>query len=327
MIVQFGGQTPLNLARALSDAGAPLIGTPVDAIEDAEDREKFSALLERLGLRQPPSGIARTPAEARDAAERIGYPLLVRPSFVLGGRAMEICYDNSQLDRFVAEAFVAAEGQPVLIDSFLEGATEIDVDAICDGETVVVPGIMEHIEEAGVHSGDSACAIPAFSLTTETLKEIRIATVALAKDLGVIGLMNVQYAVRKEGRILDSDALRHRGQPTRQPHRAVRRQGDRSARGAGRREGDGGRIARGAGRDRGPNPASRLGQGSGFPVHQIPRRRHRPGARDEVDRRGDGRQPRVFDGVREEPDRGRFGPARWKGNVFLSFPTKHKDHG
>ncbi|MEO1495947.1 MAG: carbamoyl-phosphate synthase large subunit [Planctomycetota bacterium] len=199
VIVQFGGQTPLNLARALEDAGLPIIGTPVDAIEDAEDREKFAALIDRLGLRQPPSGIARTTAEARQIAERIGYPVLVRPSFVLGGRAMEICYDIAQLDRFIGEAFIAAQGQPVLIDSFLEDATEIDVDAIADGESVIVPGIMQHIEEAGVHSGDSACALPPFSLSDAVRAEIREATVSLATDLGVIGLMNVQYAVRKEG--------------------------------------------------------------------------------------------------------------------------------
>ncbi|QDT70788.1 Carbamoyl-phosphate synthase large chain [Planctomycetes bacterium MalM25] len=197
VIVQFGGQTPLNLARALQDAGMPIIGTPVDAIEDAEDREKFAALIDRLGLAQPPSGIAKTPAEAREIAAKIGFPVLVRPSFVLGGRAMEICYDTPQLDRFVAAAFIAAQGQPVLIDSFLEGATEVDVDAICDGETVVVPGIMEHIEEAGVHSGDSACSIPAYSLPGPVLAEIREATEKLARDLGVRGLMNVQYAVKE----------------------------------------------------------------------------------------------------------------------------------
>ncbi|MEN0109413.1 MAG: carbamoyl-phosphate synthase large subunit [Planctomycetota bacterium] len=197
VIVQFGGQTPLNLARALQDAGLPIIGTPVDAIEDAEDREKFSALVERLGLRQPPSGIAKTPAEARQIATDIGFPVLVRPSFVLGGRAMEICYDNAQLDRFVAAAFAAAQGQPVLIDSFLEGATEVDVDAIADGETVVVAGVMEHIEEAGVHSGDSACAIPSLTLPQPMLAEIRAATAALAKELGVIGLMNIQFAVQR----------------------------------------------------------------------------------------------------------------------------------
>ncbi|MBX3434705.1 MAG: carbamoyl-phosphate synthase large subunit [Pirellulales bacterium] len=200
VIVQFGGQTPLNLARALQDAGVPIIGTSVEAIEAAEDREKFHAMIERLGLRQPPGGIARTTAEAKAIAERIGYPLLVRPSFVLGGRAMEICYDNAQLEQFVAAAFVVAQGQPVLLDSFLESATEVDVDAIGDGTDVIVPGIMEHIEEAGVHSGDSACAIPPYSLPGPVVQEIRAAAVALAKDLDVRGLMNVQFAVRWEKR-------------------------------------------------------------------------------------------------------------------------------
>jgi carbamoyl-phosphate synthase large subunit len=198
VIVQFGGQTPLNLARALSDAGAPIIGTSVDAIEDAEDREKFHQMINRLGLRQPPGGIARNFDQARQIAAQIGYPLLVRPSFVLGGRAMEICYDDAQMERFVAAAFVAAQGQPVLIDSFLEGATEVDVDAISDGVDVVVPGIMEHIEEAGVHSGDSACAIPPYSLPGPVVADIRAAAASLARDLRVIGLMNVQFAVRWE---------------------------------------------------------------------------------------------------------------------------------
>ncbi|MCB1512965.1 MAG: carbamoyl-phosphate synthase large subunit, partial [Hyphomicrobiaceae bacterium] len=203
VIVQFGGQTPLNLARALQDAGVPIIGTSVDAIEAAEDREKFQAMINRLGLKQPAGGIARTTEQARRIAGEIGYPLLVRPSFVLGGRAMEICYDNVQLEKFVAAAFVAAQGQPVLLDCFLEGATEVDVDAIGDGEHVVVPGIMEHIEEAGVHSGDSACAIPPYSLPGPVVQEIRASAVALAKDLDVRGLMNVQFAVRWE---TDGDA-------------------------------------------------------------------------------------------------------------------------
>ncbi|BBO36493.1 carbamoyl-phosphate synthase large subunit [Lacipirellula parvula] len=198
IIVQFGGQTPLNLARALKDAGAPIIGTSVDAIEAAEDREKFSAMIERLGLKQPANGIARNMGEARAIAEKIGYPVLVRPSFVLGGRAMEICYDQSQLEKYVVAAFVVAQGQPVLIDSFLEGATEVDVDAISDGTDVIVPGIMEHIEEAGVHSGDSACAIPPYSLPGPVVKEIRDAAEALARDLKVVGLMNVQFAVKWE---------------------------------------------------------------------------------------------------------------------------------
>lgn len=198
VIVQFGGQTPLNLARALANAGVPIIGTSVDTIEAAEDREKFQKLLVRLGLKQPASGIARTMADARACVASVGYPVLVRPSFVLGGRAMEICYDDSQFDRFVAEAFVVAQGQPVLIDRFLEDATEVDVDCIGDGQKVIVAGIMEHIEEAGVHSGDSACAIPPYSLPASVINEIRQATIQLGTELNVIGLMNIQFAVKKE---------------------------------------------------------------------------------------------------------------------------------
>jgi carbamoyl-phosphate synthase large subunit len=198
VIVQFGGQTPLNLARALWNAGVPIIGTSVDTIEAAEDREKFGMLVERLGLKQPASAIARNMTQARAEIGRVGFPALVRPSFVLGGRAMEICYDMAQFERFVAEAFVVAQGQPVLIDRFLEDATEVDVDCISDGHDVIVAGIMEHIEEAGVHSGDSACAIPPYSLEGPVLKEIREATHAMARSLRVVGLMNVQYAVKKE---------------------------------------------------------------------------------------------------------------------------------
>jgi carbamoyl-phosphate synthase large subunit len=198
VIVQFGGQTPLNLSRALSNAGVPIIGTSVDTIEDAEDREKFKELLTRLNLKQPANGIARTTSQARTEAAKIGYPVLVRPSYVLGGRAMEICYDQQQLDRFVVDAFRAAEGQPVLIDRFLEDATEVDVDAIADGQQVIMAGIMEHIEEAGVHSGDSACAIPPYSLQGPVVQEIREATWAMARELRVVGLMNVQFAVKKE---------------------------------------------------------------------------------------------------------------------------------
>jgi carbamoyl-phosphate synthase large subunit len=198
VIVQFGGQTPLNLARGLANAGAPIIGTSVDTIESAEDREKFAELINKVGLRQPANGIARTIEQARAEVAKIGYPALVRPSFVLGGRAMEICYDDSQFERFVAEAFVVAQGQPVLIDRFLEDATEVDVDCLSDGENVMVMGVMEHIEEAGVHSGDSACVIPPYSLPRPVEDEIREATRQMARELKVIGLMNVQFAVKKE---------------------------------------------------------------------------------------------------------------------------------
>ncbi len=198
VIVQLGGQTPLNLARALHAAGLPIIGTSVDTIETAEDREKFRELLDRLGLKQPDSGIARTLEQARREVARIGFPSLVRPSFVLGGRAMEICYDQSQFERYVAEAFAVAQGQPVLIDRFLEDAIEVDVDCIADGKDVIVAGVMEHIEEAGVHSGDSACCIPPHSLAPEMIAEIKAAAAGLARSLGVVGLMNVQFAVKKE---------------------------------------------------------------------------------------------------------------------------------
>jgi len=198
VIVQLGGQTPLNLARALFAAGLPIIGTSVDTIEMAEDREKFRELLDRLGLKQPASGIARTLEQARREVARIGFPSLVRPSFVLGGRAMEICYDHVQFERYVAEAFAVAQGQPVLIDRFLEDAIEVDVDCISDGRDVIVAGVMEHIEEAGVHSGDSACCIPPHSLSAEVVDEIKKAAISMARALSVVGLMNVQFAVKKE---------------------------------------------------------------------------------------------------------------------------------
>jgi carbamoyl-phosphate synthase large subunit len=198
VIVQFGGQTPLNLARALAASGVPIIGTSVDTIEMAEDREQFQQLLHRLNLKQPPNGIARTMSSAREEVIKVGYPVLVRPSFVLGGRAMEICYDKAQFERFVMEAFLVSAGQPVLIDKFLEDAIEVDVDCVADGQDVVIAGIMEHIEEAGVHSGDSACSIPPQTLSPETLNEIRSATKAMARQLNVIGLMNVQFAVKRE---------------------------------------------------------------------------------------------------------------------------------
>ncbi|MDA0947687.1 MAG: carbamoyl-phosphate synthase large subunit [Planctomycetota bacterium] len=196
IIVQFGGQTPLNLAAGLEAAGAPLIGTPVASIDRAEDREQFTAFLEKLGLRQPPSGMATTVAEAFSVAREIGYPVLVRPSYVLGGRAMEIVYDDESLDQYMQNAVEASPDRPILVDKFLEDAIEVDVDAISDGQHVVIGGIMEHIEEAGIHSGDSCCILPPPTLGAELLEEIAAATKAMASELGVIGLMNVQYAVK-----------------------------------------------------------------------------------------------------------------------------------
>ena len=197
VIVQFGGQTPLKLALALERAGVPIIGTPPDSIDLAEDRERFKALLERLKLRQPRNGTARSPEEALRVAEEIGYPVLVRPSYVLGGRAMEIVYEEEKLKEYLVTAFRNSAERPVLIDKFLDDATEVDVDAIADGERVIIGGVMEHIEMAGVHSGDSACTIPPRTLSPEVQAEIRRQAVALAMALKVRGLMNVP--VRGQG--------------------------------------------------------------------------------------------------------------------------------
>ncbi len=198
VIVQFGGQTPLNLARALEQAGVPILGTPVEAIDQAEDRGRFSEMLAQLGLRQPPNGMATNEDEAVVIAERIGYPVLMRPSYVLGGRAMEIVYDPRDLQRYMREAVIVSPERPVLIDRFLEDAVEVDVDCVCDGKRVVIGAVMEHIEEAGIHSGDSTCVIPPISLSDTISEEIREATRAMALELGVVGLMNVQFAVRGE---------------------------------------------------------------------------------------------------------------------------------
>ncbi len=195
VIVQFGGQTPLKLARDLEAAGVPIIGTTPDAIDEAEDRERFQQLLHRLGLRQPPNRTARTPEDALAAAKEIGYPVVVRPSYVLGGRAMEIVHAESDLVRYMREAVKVSNDSPVLIDRFLNDAIEVDVDAVCDGKDVLIGGIMEHIEQAGVHSGDSACSLPPFSLSAELQDELRRQTIAMAQGLNVVGLMNVQIAI------------------------------------------------------------------------------------------------------------------------------------
>ncbi|HNJ47672.1 MAG TPA: carbamoyl-phosphate synthase large subunit, partial [Novosphingobium sp.] len=200
VIVQFGGQTPLKLAQALEDEGIPILGTSPDAIDLAEDRERFAALVEKLGLKQPANGIARSRDEAVAVANRIGYPVLMRPSYVLGGRAMEIVDSEAQLDDYIATAVQVSGDSPVLIDQYLRDAIECDVDALCDGERVVVAGVMQHIEEAGIHSGDSACTLPPYSLSTEIVAEMERQADALALALKVRGLMNVQFAV-KDGEV------------------------------------------------------------------------------------------------------------------------------
>jgi carbamoyl-phosphate synthase large subunit len=196
VIVQYGGQTPLKLALGLEAAGVPIIGTSPDMIDAAEDRERFQQLLHQLGLRQPPNATARTEAEALSKAAELGYPLVVRPSYVLGGRAMEIVHEQRDLERYMREAVKVSHDSPVLLDRFLNDAIECDVDAICDGKDVFIGGVMEHIEQAGVHSGDSACSLPPYSLSPDTVAELKRQTTAMAHGLNVVGLMNVQFAIQ-----------------------------------------------------------------------------------------------------------------------------------
>ena len=320
-------------ARALQMAGVPIIGTSVDTIEKAEDREKFQQLLNRLGLKQPANGIARTMSEARSEAARIGFPSLVRPSFVLGGRAMEICYDQPQFERFVAEAFVVAQGQPVLIDRFLEDATEVDVDAISDGEDVVVAGIMEHIEEAGVHSGDSACVIPPYSLPGPVVQEIREATRVAGSPSE--GRGPDERAVRRQERRWPDERLRAGGQPAGQPHGAVRGQSDRNARGQDRRQSDGRQEAGRTGRRSRADSRTRIDQGKRVSVPQVPRRRHCAGARNAQHWRGHGRQRTLLHRFREKPTRrGRYPaaqgedlPQRLRSTQGPDRPTRQETGG
>jgi len=200
VIVQYGGQTPLKLALGLEAAGVPIIGTSPDMIDAAEDRERFQKLLHQLGLLQPPNTTARTEEEALAEAAQLGYPLVVRPSYVLGGRAMEIVHEQRDLERYMREAVKVSHDSPVLLDRFLNDAIECDVDAICDGKQVFIGGVMEHIEQAGVHSGDSACSLPPYSLSPSTINEIKRQTTAMAHGLKVVGLMNVQFAIQhKDG--------------------------------------------------------------------------------------------------------------------------------
>src|SRR5271154_5738111 len=196
VIVQFGGQTPLKLSRALEEAGAPIIGTSPDSIDVAEDRERFQALVKKLNLKQPANATARNEEQAVALAREVGFPLEVRPSYVLGGRAMEVVFTEEDLRTYMAHAVKVSNDSPVLLDRFLDVAIEVDVDAVCDGEDVMIGGIMEHIEQAGVHSGDSSCSLPPTSLSREIQAELREQTRKLARALNVIGLMNIQFAIQ-----------------------------------------------------------------------------------------------------------------------------------
>jgi carbamoyl-phosphate synthase large subunit len=204
VIVQYGGQTPLKLAKPLEAAGVPIIGTSPESIDIAEDRERFQKLLVRLALRQPPNRTARTEGEALALAQEIGYPLVVRPSYVLGGRAMEIVHEQRDLERYMREAVKVSNDSPVLLDRFLNDAIEVDVDCICDGERVLIGGVMEHIEQAGVHSGDSACSLPPYSLSAALIAELKRQTELMARALKVVGLMNVQFAIQRDAQGADT---------------------------------------------------------------------------------------------------------------------------
>ena len=201
VIVQFGGQTPLKLALDLEANGVPIIGTTPDMIDAAEDRERFQQMLNKFGLLQPPNRTARNEQQALQLAQEIGYPLVVRPSYVLGGRAMEIVHDQRDLERYMREAVKVSNDSPVLLDRFLNDAIEVDVDCLCDGQRTFIGGVMEHIEQAGVHSGDSACSLPPYSLSADTITELKRQTALMAKGLNVVGLMNVQFAIQQ--RVID----------------------------------------------------------------------------------------------------------------------------
>ena len=312
MIVQLGGQTPLGLAQRLADAGVPIVGTPPEAIDLAEDRGAFGDVLNTAGLPAPKYGTATTFAQARRIAEDIGYPVLVRPSYVLGGRGMEIVYDEETLKGYITRATQLSPEHPVLVDRFLEDAVEIDVDALCDGAEVYIGGIMEHIEEAGIHSGDSACALPPVTLGRSDIEKVRRATEAIAHGIGVIGLLNVQYALKDDVLyVLEANPRASRTVPFVSKATAIP-----LAKACARimlgttisQLRDEGMLAASRGRRQRRAVRADRGQGSRVAVSPVPprrRSRHRFAARpgNEVDRRGDGHRPRLRQRLRQEPDR------------------------
>ena len=340
VIVQFGGQTPLKLAHAIELSGAPILGTSVDSIDLAEDRDRFKRLLDKLGLKQPKNGIAYSVEQSRLVAADLGLPLVVRPSYVLGGRAMAIIRDPTAFDDYLLGALPSLvpsdvkarypndkTGQintvlgtnPLLFDRYLSDAIEIDVDALCDGKTVVVAGIMEHIEEAGIHSGDSACSLPPRSLSPETIARLEDAD-AQARA-GARSRRPDERAIRAEGR----RDLRPRSQSARLAHRAFRRQGDRQADRQDRQPRDGGRAARVVrSHARSARPCRR--QGGGVSVRALPRRRYGARAGNALDRRGDGHRPLVSGRLRQEPARRRVAAAEVRHGVRLGARRRQGAH-
>jgi len=311
MIVQFGGQTPLNLALPLKAAGVPIVGTSPESIDLAEDRKSFGKLIEELGIPQPEGAMATSVDEAVAGANRVGYPVLVRPSYVLGGRAMVIAYDDAAVRSYMSTAIEYSQERPVLVDHFLENATECDVDALCDGKDVVIAGIMQHIEEAGIHSGDSSCVLPAVDLSDDVLNTIRQYTRRLALALNVIGLVNDPAW----------QGVRNRSEPARIAYGAVRVQGDGRAAGEDCVAADGRRQAEGAAAGSGDERRglghwrALLREVAGISVGEVPGRRYRAGAGDEVDRRGDGCRGQLRRGVCQSADR-RGSDAADQGHDF-----------
>jgi carbamoyl-phosphate synthase large subunit len=300
VIVQFGGQTPLKLAVPLEKAGVKITGTSPDSIDRAEDRKRFNKLVDKLKLLQPYSGTAKTYDQTLKVANKLGFPLLIRPSFVLGGRAMQIVYDEQELKASVQQAIEASGEHPILIDKFLDDATELDVDAISDGKRVVIGGIMEHIEEAGVHSGDSACSLPPVSLSKKLLAEVK----RQAKLL--------QHPVRGQRRA----GLCARSQPPGVADDSVREQVDWRASGQARRQGHGRDDLRRAGVHQRGAAESFFRQGSGVPVPEIPGHRHAARPRNALDRRGDGHLERLRHGVRKIANRRGQHPAHRRKRLF-----------
>jgi carbamoyl-phosphate synthase large subunit len=293
VIVQYGGQTPLKLARDLEAAGVPIIGTSPDSIDQAEDRERFQRLITKLDLRQPPNATARSESEALERAATIGYPLVVRPSYVLGGRAMELVYDEAELSRYIRTAVSVSNDSPVLLDRFLDNAIEVDVDAVCDGEQVLIGGIMEHIEQAGVHSGDSACSLPPYTLSDALQDRMREQMTRLGLALGVRGLMNAQFAIQdNEVYILEVNPRASRTVPFVSKSIGL-------ALGQGCRALHGRTFADRAGVAARDQAQTLFRQRGGVPVRQVPRRRHGAGSGDEVHRRGHGHRREFCRGLRQ----------------------------
>ncbi len=333
VIVQFGGQTPLNLALPLKAAGVNIIGTSPESIDLAEDRKRFGKLLEELEIPQAPGAMATSLEEAVEGAKRIGYPVLVRPSYVLGGRAMVIAYDEETVTRYMKEAVEYSQDRPVLIDHFLEDAIEVDVDALSDGEDVVIGGIMQHIEEAGIHSGDSSCVLPAVDIPEPLLERMRDYTFKLARALKVIGLMNIQFAIPRTSKRIERQwrrwrqGLRHRSQSARLAHRALRFESHRRPDGEDRlAPHDRTQAPRISPRKHRAQHRSRyrpllLREVPGLPLEQVPRRRHRPRPGDEVHRRSHGRGRQLRRSLRQGADRRRTKTADARHRSSSASPT------